>query len=169
MEVMELLLTRRSIRKYTDEKVSDELVKQVVKAAMYAPSAGNQQPWHFVVLRDKIQFKQITNFHPYSQMLLEADVAVLICGDSSLETKHGYWPIDCAAATQNMLLAVHGLGLGAVWLGIYPRHERQTGMSDLLNLPETVIPFSLVVIGYAAEQKPIPERFKEERIHFNKW
>jgi nitroreductase len=170
MDILELIKTRRSIRKFDSEKsISDELIHKILTAAMYAPSAGNQQVWHFVVIKDKTTFEQINEFHPFSSMLKQSGMAILVCGDSSIETKKGYWPIDCAAATQNMLLAAHGLGLGAVWLGIYPVPERQLGISKLLNLPEYIHPFSLIAFGFPAEEKKTPERFKPERIHSEKW
>jgi len=169
MDIMNLLLTRRSIRKYSNQDVSEEQVNLLIKAAMYAPSAGNQQPWHFMVLRDKKIFDKIQEFHPYSKMLTGASVAVLICGDMSLETKTGYWTIDCSAATENMLIAAHGLGLGACWLGVYPRQERMNGFSVLFTLPEKIMPFSLVSIGFPAENKAVPERFNTSRIHYYKW
>jgi nitroreductase len=165
----ELLISRRSIRKYTDQEVTDLQVEELLKAAMYAPSAGNQQPWHFVVLRNKETFTKIHDFHPFSQMLDQASVVIAVCADLSLETKKGYWMIDCAAATENILLAAHAMGLGAVWLGIYPRPERVEGLKKLLALPETVEAFSLVSIGYPNEEKKSQNRFKTERIHTEKW
>ena len=169
MNLLDIIKTRRSIRKFTEKEISDQQIDEILTAAMYAPSAANQQPWHFIVVRNKETFQKIQTFHPFSQMLSQANVAILVCGDSALETKQGYWPIDCGAATQNILLSAHGLGLGAVWLGIYPVHERQQGITDLFSLPENVHPFSLIAMGYPAEEKKLPERFKPERIHFEKW
>jgi nitroreductase len=169
MNVIELLTSRRSIRKYTDKEVADELIEKLLIAGMYAPSAGNQQPWHFLVIKDKTLLTKITEFHPYAKMLPNASVAILVCADTQLETKIGYWHIDCSAASQNILIAAHGLGLGAVWLGIYPRPERQEGMRELFHLPQNIEPFSLISVGYAAEEKPTPERFKADRVHTNKW
>jgi nitroreductase len=169
MDIIELLTTRRSIRKYTAKEIREEIVEELLRAAMYAPSAGNQQPWHFVVLRNKAMFRKINEFHPYSAMLQEANLAILVCADTTIETKRGYWPLDCSAATENILIAAHGLGLGAVWLGIYPRPDRQDGMKKLLRLPDNISPFSLVSIGYPAEQKALPNRFVPERIHYEKW
>ncbi len=103
------------------------------------------------------------------KILREATVAVLICGDLSLEKHKGYWVQDCSAATENLLLAAHAKGLGAVWLGVYPREERVDGLRKLLGIPEHVIPFSLVPIGHPAEQKPPAERYNPSRIHFNRW
>ncbi len=170
MNIMDLLLSRRSIRKYSDRQVTDVQVDHLIQAAMHAPSAGNQQPWHFVVLRDKAVFEKIVAIHPHSKMLPSASVAILVCGDPTLETKIDYWTIDCSTASQNILIAAHGLELGAVWLGVYPRPERMEGIKNILKLPSQVIPFSLIAIGYPAEEKPMAnDRYKPERIHYGKW
>ena len=136
---------------------------------MYAPSACNEQPWHFVVIDEQEVFKRIMKVHPYSSMLAEAAVAILVCGDEKLELSKGYWSVDCSAATQNILLTAHSLGLGSVWLGVYPRRERMDGIREIFSLPSNIQPFSLVSIGYPAEEKKIPERFKEDRIRWNRW
>jgi nitroreductase len=169
MEAIEALLTRRSIRKFTDQPVTDEQVDTILKAAMYAPSAGNTQPWHFVVIRDRELLDMVTEFHPYARMILQSPVAILVCGDRDLQKFDGFWIQDCSAATENLLLAVHGMGLGAVWLGVHPRPERIEGARKLFELPENILPLSLIPIGYPDESKPDPERFKPERIHMNKW
>ncbi len=117
MEVIEAILTRRSIRKYSREKITDNQIEIILKAAMYAPSAMNQQPWHFIVIDNREKLNRIMEVHPYSNMLKEAGLAILVCGDERLQLSKGYWVVDCGAATQNLLLAAHGIGLGAVWLG----------------------------------------------------
>ena len=169
MDSLKAIFTRRSIRKYTNEPVPDPIIMELLAAAMAAPSAGNEQPWHFIVINDRQILNEIPKFHPYSQMLKEASVAILVCGDVMLEKYTGYWVQDCSAATENILIAVQAKRLGAVWLGIYPIAERVTGMRELLGLPEHVIPFSLVPIGYPAEDKPPADRFDEARVHYNKW
>jgi len=166
---MEFILSRRSIRAYTPEPVSDETVKEILTAAMAAPSAGNQQPWHFVVINDRQLLDDVPKFHPHSKMITQASVAVAVCGDLNIETHKGMWILDCSAATQNLLLAAHAMGLGAVWLGIYPREGRMEGLRKLLHLPEHIIPLSLVPIGFPAERKPPSERFQKSRIHYNGW
>ncbi len=166
---MKSILGRRSIRKYTSQAVTDSQIQQLVQAAMAAPSAGNEQPWEFVVIRDRTTLNAIPKFHPYSLMLYEASVAILVCGDLSREKYSGYWVQDCAAATENMLLAAVELGLGAVWLGVYPTEERVTALRKLLRIPETVVPFSLVSIGYPAEQQKPSDRFDAARIHYDTW
>ena len=169
MDAMEAILNRRSIRKYSSKPVSDELVKELVRAGMSAPSAGNEQPWHFVIINNHKILKQIPKFHPYSKMLEAASLAILVCGDEELEKHKGFWIQDCAAATENILIAAQANGLGTVWLGIFPREERIDGMKKLLEIPHHIIPFSLISIGYPAEQKPPSNRFNPSRIHYNVW
>jgi nitroreductase len=169
MDAFEALLTRCSIRKYKKKPIAKDVLQNLLKAACQAPSAGNQQPWHFIVLDERRILNVVHTFHPSAKMLMEADQAILVCGDLHLEKLKGYWMIDCAAATENILLAAHAAGLGACWLGIYPREGRMTGMRKLLNLPANIIPFALVSLGYPAEKKSYEERFDASRIHYNKW
>lgn len=136
---------------------------------MSAPSAGNQQPWQFVVINDPAILDKIRSVHSYAEMLKEAPVAILVCGDLQLARMKGFWVQDCSAATQNILIAVQAKGLGAVWLGVYPAEERVKGIQKLLSLPEHVVPFALVPVGYPAETKPPSNRYDTARIHYNKW
>ena len=136
---------------------------------MAAPSAGNEQPWQFIVITERKILDQIPAIHPNVSMIKEAPMAILVCGDLSKEKLAGYWSVDCSAATENLLLAVHALGLGAVWCGIYPREERMAGMKKLFGIPDGIVPFALVPIGYPAEEKPPADRYDESRIHHNKW
>ncbi len=168
MDAMEAILTRRSIRKYTKQPVPDEVLKELLKAAMYTPSAGNQQPWCFVVINDHKIMNEIPKYHPYAQMLKEAPVAILVCCAPDLQ-RGEFGVQDCSAATQNILLAAHAKGLGAVWLGIYSVEPLVMATKKLLNLPEHIIPISLISIGYPAEQKPQPDRYKADRVHYNQW
>lgn len=169
MNTIQAILTRRSIRNYTAHKVSEQDVNDLLKAGMAAPSANNCQPWHFVVLNDHKIIDKIPQFHPYSKMLKDAPVAILVCIDKNLENANGYGIQDCSAATQNILLAAHAKGLGAVWLGIYPREVRIRGIKKLLRIPDNVIPLSLISIGYPDEEKPAVNRFNELRVHYNRW
>jgi len=168
MDAMEAILTRRSIRKYTEKPVSAEVLKELLEAAMCAPSAGNRQPWCFVVINDRKILDEIPNLHPYAQMLKEAPVAILVCCDSDLQMGD-YGVQDCSAATQNILLAAQAKGLGAVWLGVYPVESIVADIKKLLNLPEHIIPISLISIGYPAEQKPRSDRYQADRVHYNRW
>ena len=167
--VIDAILKRRSIRKYSGKSVNKSDINILLTAAMYAPSARNEQPWHFIVIDDRDLLDQISKVHPYASMLSGASVAILVCGDENLELSKAYWPVDCAAATQNILLAAHALELGAVWLGVYPRQERQSSIRKIFKLPSHIHPFSLISIGYPAEEKGIPDRFKEDRIRWNEW
>ncbi|GAA0742839.1 nitroreductase family protein [Clostridium oceanicum] len=166
---MNAILERRSIRKYKDKKISDDIVEELLKAAMAAPSAANEQTWQFVVLRDKETMKKITKVHDYSKMLLEADVAIVVCGDKSKELVKDFWVQDCSAATENILIEAQDKGLGAVWLGVYPMKERVDGIKEILKLPEGIIPLSVISIGYPNENKKPSDRFNKERIHYDRW
>jgi nitroreductase len=142
---------------------------ELLIAGMYAPSARNQQPWHFLVVRDRSTLERIRSVHPYASMLSGAALAILVCGDETLELSRGYWSVDCAAATQNILLAAHAVGLGAVWLGVYPREERQESIREIFGLPTHIHPFSLVSVGRPAEEKSMPDRVREDRVHWDNW
>lgn len=169
MDALEAILTRRSIRRYTGKPVPEEQIRTLLEAAMSAPSAGNEQPWQFILITDRRILDGIPTFHPYADMLREASVAILVCGDVDLERYKGSWVQDCSAATQNLLLAAHARGLGAVWVGIYPKDDRVQRMQKLLDLPAHVIPLALVPIGYPAERIPSVDRFDATRIHSNGW
>lgn len=169
MEAIQAIRTRRSIRTYRPEPVPDPLIADILAAGMSAPSAGNQQPWQFVVITDRRLREAIPSFHPYAQMLPDAPVAIAVCGDLHLETFKGYWVQDCSAATQNILLAAHACGLGAVWVGVYPKEDRVRRLQALLGLPEHVIPLALVPMGYPAERVPPATRFDPSRVHRNRW
>ncbi len=168
VDAIEAILSRRSIRNYTSQKVSDELIKELLEAAMSAPSAGNEQPWHFVIINDRNLLGEITRFHPYSGMLRKAQVAILVCVDLD-SGNEGFLVQDGSAATENLLIAAHAKGLGAVWLGIYPLKERIAGMLKLLDLPERILPLSLISMGYPAEEARREDRYHLARVHTNRW
>ncbi len=157
-----------------------------MRAAMQAPSAGNQQPWKFVVVRDKQILKSVPNFHPYAQMVPEAELAILVCGDTSKEKYKGYWLQDWSAATENMLIAIQAYGLGGVWLGIHPDEQRIQDMRiqdmriqdmriqdmrTLFHISESnVVPLALVPVGYAKHVRTTSqERYNHENIFLNIW
>lgn len=169
MNAMDAILSRRSIRKYTAEPVPEKVINELLEAAMSAPSADNEQPWHFVVISDRRILGEMANYHPYGKMLAGAPLAILVCGDLQLELDKGFWVQDCSAATENVLIAAQTKGLGAVWVGIYPIEERVIFIRKLLGLPEHIIPLCLVSIGYPAEKKPRANRYNSSRIHYNQW
>jgi len=169
MDILEAIKTRRSIRKFTDKPVSKKDIDTILEAAMQAPSAGNQQPWEFIVIDDRKILDAIPEFHPYSKMLKESPVAILVCGKIDASKYCGFWVQDCSAATQNILLVAHGLGLGAVWLGIYPLQERIDGIKDIFGFPGDIYPLSLIALGYPDEKKEVKIRFTKEKVRYNKW
>jgi len=169
MDAMECIFGRRSIRQYTGEKVTDEQIDTLLHAAMSAPSAGNQQPWEFIVIRDNNMQKEIAQFHPYAGMLKHAEAGILVAGDVTKEKYHNFWVQDCSAATQNILLAAHAQGLGAVWCGVHPVAEREKSLQLLLNMPENIKPFSIIAIGVPAETKGTSDRYEKTRIHYDTW
>jgi nitroreductase len=169
MEAMEAIISRRSIRKYTPDSVTEGEIHELLAAAMSAPSSSNGQPWHFVTITDRQTLDEVPKFHPYSNMIKEAPLAVIVCGDLQLEKGRGVWVQDCSAATENLLVAAHAMGLGAVWLGVYPIEERINGIRKLLGLPAHVVPLCIIVVGHPAEKKPPSNRFNPERVHRNKW
>jgi nitroreductase len=169
MDTSEAILTRRSIRKFIDHPIPDEQIEKLLRAAMQAPSARNQQPWQFIVIDDRAILNAIPQIMPNASMAARSPLGILICGDLSLETSPGYWVVDCSAATENILLAAHSMGLGACWCGVYPRQERIDGLRKLLGLPENVMAHSLVVVGQPAEQPKPENRFRNDRVRKNHW
>jgi nitroreductase len=166
---MKAIRARRSIRRFTQEPVPDESIKALLEAAMSAPSAGNQQPWEFVVIKDRAVLDRIPDVHPYAQMCRQAQAAIVVCGNLERDSHRGFWVQDCAAATQNILIAATDQGLGSVWCGVHPREDRVSGLRKLLGLPDHIVPLSLIPIGHPAENKPASERFDPARIHHDKW
>jgi nitroreductase len=163
------IFKRRSIRKYLDSDVSDEMVEEIIKAGMAAPSAGDERPWHFIVVRNKSTMLEFPKFHQYAQMLKNAPVAIVVCGDLNRQAYEGFWIQDCSAAIQNMLLQVTEMGLGSVWVGIYPDKKRVEKTKELLDLPENIVPVAVLPIGAPGEIKPVTNRYDKRMIHLEKW
>lgn len=169
MELFEALHTRRSIRKYLDREIPSEIVQKLLAAAMMAPSAGDERPWQFVLVTDAQQKERIKAAHPYAGMIRTAPLGILVCGDLSKQKYEGFWPQDCSAAMQNLLLAAHASGLGAVWAGVYPMEDRVKKFTEIFNLPDHIVPFALAVIGWPDQNPATQDRFDPERIHYNTW
>lgn len=169
MNVIEAIFTRRSIRKYTGQPFEQGELKLIIKAGFHAPSAHNKQPWHFIVVKDPHMLEKIAVGHQYAKMLPQAGCAIIVCGDKKREGLPGFLIEDCSAAIENMLLAAHGLGLGAVWCGLYPVAKLTKMISGLLELPSDIIPVGMVVVGHGAETRTTPDRYDESRVHFEKW
>ena len=166
---MNPIYARRSIRRFLPDPVARETLIDLVKAGMSAPSAGNEQPWQFLVLTERSILGKIMEIHPHAAMLKEAPAAILVCGDLSLEVHPGFWVQDCAAATENILLEIVQQGLGGVWLGVHPVEDRVRAIRALFGLPASIMPFSLVAVGKPAEEKQPVDRFQESRVRFNRW
>lgn len=169
--VIENIMTRSSVRFYADKNVEDDKVMTLVKAGMAAPSAVNKQPWHFIVVKDKNTLKTISEVTPNARMAADAPLAIIVCGDmDKVASGHArdMWIQDVSAATENILLAAHALGLGAVWTGTYPNPERQAAIAKLMKTPENIIPFCTIVIGYPDQDNKVTpkDKFKESNISY---
>ncbi len=169
MQLLDAIHTRRSIRKYLDKPVPAEMIETVIRAGMAAPSAGNQQPWHFIVITDRAKLDAIPDFHPHSAMVRQTPVAILVCGDPDGKKYPAFWDQDASAATQNMLLAARDLGLGTVWVGVFPDSGRMDGFRKLLTIPEHIIPFALIPMGWPDATFEAKDRFRPELIHREIW
>ncbi len=164
--MMDLIKRRRSIRKYTSEPVTEAEVRQLLEAAMAAPSANNRQPWHFVVVRDEQIKTQLAKTHRWSGMIAEAALTIAVCGEKN---RSRHWVTDTSAATENLLLAATALGLGAVWIGIHPDSEREAYVRQALGIPGEIGVLCLIAVGRPAEHKPPRENYDETRIHHEQW
>ena len=169
MDVFEALFTRRSIRKYTDAPVSDADVETMLKAAMLAPSAMNERPWAFVVVRDAETRAALSEATPYVKMAAHAPVVIVVCGDLNEEKAKGHWEQDCSAAIENLLVAARGLDIGTVWCAVHPEPERVGNVRRILGIPEHVIPLGLICAGHPAQPFAEASRFMPERIHRERW
>lgn len=169
---IEDIMTRTSVRAYSDKEVESEKVDTLLRAAMAAPTAGNKQPWRFVVINDKAILDSISeNFHTMT-MAKDASVAVIMCGDVTATFDgdgRDYWIQDVSAASENLLLAAHAMGLGAVWCGIYPQMSRVEHFSKMLSLPQEVIPMACICVGYPLGETTPKDKWKPEYIHYNSW
>jgi nitroreductase len=169
MDVLEAIFTRRSIRNFKPDPVPEEFIQEILSAAMTAPSAGNQQPWQFIVIHSRELLDAIPDFHPHAEMVRQAPLAILVCGDLRLEHHKGFWVQDCSAAVMNLLLAAHALGLGAVWTGVYPREERAEAFRKLCGLPDELVPFAMIPVGYPNQPSGRLNRYNPSRVHYDQW
>lgn len=164
-KALQLLHQRRSIRRFTSQPVTKEQIQSMLSAAMAAPTAHNRQHWHYVAVTDRQLLDHLSEVHPYAKMLREATLCIAVCG----ERTHAFWEQDCAAATQNILLAATALGLGSVWLGIHPNPQPVNTVRELLSIPDPYVPLSLIAIGNPAEEKEPAQRYEESKVHYDKW
>ncbi len=167
--VYQNIMTRTSVRAYLDKPVEDEKIEKLLRAGMAAPSAVNVQPWHFVVVKDKATLEKIAEVTPNARMAKDAPLAIVVCGDMTNEKPdlvREFWSQDASAATENILLQAHGMGLGAVWTGTYPDTKRCEAISALLHLPDHLIPFSTIVIGYPKGETTPKDKWKPENVSY---
>lgn len=164
MDIFTALETRRSVRQYTGEQIDESKIIDALHYAMYAPSAHNSRSWRFILTSNKEHLIKISEIHPYAKMLPNASWAVLFCNDMNAEKTEGYGALNVAASVENFLLAIHGMGYGAVWLGIYPRQERMNALKDFFDLPDYLMPIALCSVGIPKHKPPQPNRFEPEKI-----
>jgi nitroreductase len=168
--ILEHIEARRSIRRYTGEPVSAEDLRSLVRAGMAAPSANNRRPWEFVVVTEPASLDALRRRLPFGRF--DAPAAIVVCGDmlrALPPPARGFWVVDCSAATQNILLAAAGLGLGTVWIGVYPLRPLMALVAGALKLPRRIRPLSVVWVGHPAESKPALDRYDEKRVHWEKF
>lgn len=169
---LDVIATRVSVRHFTGEKLSAEQIDKILRAGMAAPTAVNKQPWAFVVVDDTSVLQQLSQAVKSSRIENGASHAIVVCGDLSkaLEGEaQGYWVEDASAATENMLLAAHAMGLGALWVGVYPISDRVAQIKQIIAAPADIVPMCIVTLGYPAEQPAVKDKYKEENIHHNRW
>lgn len=166
---MDALFKRRSVRQYTDKDVDEASLKRILAAGMTAPSAGDEQPWHFIVVRDKETLKALGGCGPYAKPAAAAPLAIVVCGELALERYKGYWVQDCSAAVENMLIEATALGLGTVWLGVHPVEDRVRYIRELFGLEKGIMPFAVIPVGYPFQEPKEIDRYREQRVHRDRW
>ncbi len=168
---LDFIFTRRSIRKYEDREVSDEMIQDLLEAGMAAPSAVARDPWHFIVLKDRTTINKLADALPHGQMLRQATAAFVVCGDITQAhcELESYMLQDLSAAVENILLAANVLGLGTCWLGVHPRPERMEGIKALFKLPDHIIPMCGIAIGWPKDRPEPRTRFNPDKVHRGGW
>ena len=167
---LDVIMTRTSIRAFTGEPVSKDMLETILKAGMAAPTGMNAQPWRFVVITDQDKIKEIFGTGFRSEMYTTAGAVIVVCGEAETDGRPNmFWYEDCSAATENILLAAHALGLGAIWTAGYPAMDRVTPVSEALGIPSNVLPLCVVPLGYPAENPDPKDKWKPENIHWEKW
>lgn len=170
MNTIKAIMSRRSIRKFTDQKIPDELLKTILETAMNAPSAGDARPWHFVVIRKRETLDQLADrIDDGNDLFKQAQAAILIVGDPSKEGFPGFYPQDCSCAAQNIYLATHELGLGTVWIATWEVPPRVKGIREMLGIPEDLMPFAIFPLGFPGEKLDEEYRYDEKMLHYEKW
>ncbi|MDR1433360.1 MAG: nitroreductase family protein [Puniceicoccales bacterium] len=166
---MDAILARHSVREFVGGKISDETLEKLVHAGMSAPSAMHSAPWHFVVVTDRDRLNGVSGVHPYAAMSLQASAGILVCGEPDSEILKEFFDQNCAAAVENILIAVSDLGLGAVWVGVYPNKTHCENFTKYFQLPENIAPFAWIPIGYPKNPAKQDNRLDLSRVHRNVW
>lgn len=168
---LDFIFSRRSIRRYTDQALPKTLLNDLLEAAMAAPSAKAQDPWHILVVQERAALDQLAGCLPNGKMLAQAAAGLVVCGDidKAYDRQLSFLLQDVSAAVENILLAATALGLGACWLGIHPRQERIEAVSQLLALPGTILPVAGIALGYPAEEKAARTRLNPAQVHWEQW
>ena len=169
MELKEALFKRRSIRKFTDEPVSDEDIQTLLHAAMSGPSACNKKPWEFYVVTDGECLSELKKASRFTK--IDSKLAIIVCGNLSKALPlqfASFWIQDCSAATENLLLSVTDLGLGAVWCGIHPMKSSEKKVAEILSLPKNHIPLNIIYIGHPNETHEPRDQYDEKKVHYVK-
>lgn len=161
---MDAVMSRKSIRKFTGKEVTQAQLEQLLRAAMQAPSAHNQQPWEFIVVQKREMLVRLSQVHRYSGPMENAAAGVIVLRRQGEFTPH--WPQDLSAAVENLLIEAEAMGLGAVWMGIYPDRERMELLKGIFSLPEGTEVFAMVALGWPAEEKTAVPRFDPKRVHW---
>lgn len=169
MDTQTALMTRRSIRRYTDRPVDEQAIDALLRAAMQAPSAVDCRPWQFVQIDNKALLESLGGQLEGCDMLKSATAGMLICAEPAREIAPGFWPQDCSCAAHNIQLMAHAMGIGAVWVGLYPMEERMAPVREACGIPEEAVPFALIALGYPDEDPGPEDRYDPERIHRNRW
>ena len=169
MNVIDAINKRRSIRKFEDKPVEKEKIDLLLRAAMQALSAVNEQPWEFIVVKDKDTLEKLSHAHDYAMAMKNGTLAILVLANKNYFAIDSLWQQDLSAASENMLLEAVELGLGATWMAIAPIEDRVAYIRDLFNLPENVIPFNMIAFGYPTKEKDFDDRFKADRVHYEKY
>lgn len=168
-ELLDAIERRRSIRRYTGEPVDEEMLKAVLYAGFCAPTAVNRRPYHFVLVENRPQLARLAEASTYARMLAQAACGIVVCGDRNLEDRSKFLYEDCAAAIQNMLLAIHGLGLGGVWCGVTPESGFAECLTAELGLPPGVEPVAVIALGRPDEEREPPPMWEPEKLHRGGW
>jgi len=169
MDCLETILTRRSVRRFAETPVTDTHLETVLRAAMAAPSAGNERPWRFVVVRNRAALERLSRTTPFAKPLATAPVGIVVCADRRALRYPGFWPIDCSAAIENLLLAAHATGLGGVWIGVHPIGPFKLAVGRAVGVPRRVTPVAMIALGYPEAVPDAVDRYDAGYVHAERW